>query len=447
MSRRAVIAAAAATATLLSTGQLAAAAGSDPEPSRPGADHVLFWNNAVLDAFRQVGGTPGPLSRGSAMMNLAIYDAVNSIRAVGKPYRTNVTEAAGRDGAVDSAVDQAAYDALRSAFPAVNFDDDLAAARALPGRGASEADIAFGQQLGATTADAIIKDRANDGSADTTPYTPVLQPGHWRPMPGMAAGGANWGRVRPFALARPSQYRPGLPFGFKTVNELLASKQYVAGVDEVKRLGRADSTERTPEQTAIARYWANDVDGTYKPVGHQVVHALEIFKKYRPNASSQQSARFFALTSMAMADGAIAVWDSKYESSVDLWRPHHAIHLGDTDNNPETPADMTWAPLSTNAAGQHFTPSFPTYVSGHTGIAAAWGAAVRGYFGTDSLSWQAGTDDPYAVGVVRGFTSVNQSVREKADSRIYAGVHFRWDNDAALKLGKQVGNYVAAHSI
>jgi hypothetical protein len=189
------------------------------------------------------------------------------------------------------------------------------------------------------------------------------------------------------------------------------------------------------------------VDGTYKPVGHQYAHALTIFKKYRPQGTSFESARFFSLTAIAMADGAIAVWDSKYESAVDLWRPHHAIHLGDTDGNPATEPDMSWAPLSMNATGSHFTPSFPAYVSGHTGIAAAWGGAVVAYFGTDKLSWTGGTDDPNAQGVIRSFTSVSQSVREKADSRIFAGVHFRWDNDTALAVGVAVAAYAVTNSI
>jgi len=452
VSRRAALKAAvgAAAATAAVAVPATAAFAKKPPSSGHDKDHVLFWNGTpLMDAFRQFGGHPGPLSRGGAMMNLAIYDALNSIQAIGKPYRLKVAKVAGRYGAVNAAVDWAAYEALKAAYPNLNFDEEFAAARALTPL-ANPADERLGRELGKATAAAIVADRQDDGSADNTPYTPIMVPGHWRPgpAPGLVGLGPNWGRVKPFGLQSPGQFDPpAFPYGYTSVQDFLLSPEYTAGVHAIHDMGGLMSTMRTADQTEIARYWANDLDGTYKPVGHQYVHALEIYKVLVPQGNSFDSARLFALTSIALADGAIAVWNSKYERSVDLWRPHHSIHLAEQDGNPDTEMDMMWRPLSSNRTGGPLTPQFPAFTSGHTGIAAAWGGAMQAYFGTDEVSWSAGTDDPAAPGVVRSFTSISQSVQEKADSRFYCGVHFIWDNTYALDLGAKVADYIVANTI
>ncbi|MEU2119870.1 hypothetical protein ABZ567_30490 [Streptomyces sp. NPDC016459] len=406
-------------------------------------DRVLYWNNAILDAFRQVGGTPGPLTRGGAMMNLAIYDAVNSISTIGKPYLTKDASAASQHGAIDSAVDYAAYTALKNAFPNVDFTAAFNTARALPDRGTA-AQRQLGSQLGIKTANAIITNRTNDGSTNTTPYVATVGPGHWIPAPNKPVGGANWGKVKPFALTTGSELRPAKPAGFTTPEQMLKSPEYAAQVNEIKAIGGKNSTVRTPEQTQIAHYWANDVDGTYKPVGQQYDHTIAIYKKHRPYGTSYDSAKLFAKLSVSLADAAIAIWDSKFNTDWDLWRPEHAINFADQVPNPNLVADPTWKPLESDAAGNSFSPNFPTYLSGHSGIAAAWAGAVKNHFGRDDLTFTAGTDDPYAKGVTRTFTSFTAAAQEKADSRKYIGVHFEWDNTAALTLGYQVANKAAA---
>lgn len=70
------------------------------------------------------------------------------------------------------------------------------------------------------------------------------------------------------------------------------------------------------------------------------------------------------------------------------------------------------------------------------------GGILRSYFGTDKLSFTGGTDDPLAKGVTRSFTSLSAAAQEKADSRKYIGVHFEWDNTAALSLGYKVSDQV-----
>ncbi|MER6995714.1 vanadium-dependent haloperoxidase [Streptomyces sp. NPDC000410] len=426
------------------TGTTAEEAASIPSTSRGSNDHVLYWNNAILDIFRHAGGTPGPLTRGGAMMDLAIYDAVNSIRTIGKPYLTKDTTAAGSYGSLNTAIDYAAYTTLKNAFPnypRTDLDAKLKAALAMPDSG-NAAQRDKGKKLGIKTGNALVANRAYDNSGDTTPYVATEGPGYWAPAPGRPAGAPNWGKVKPFALASGDQFRPGNIGGFSSPEELLKSPEYAAQVNEIKRIGRKNSTERTADQTEIAHYWANDLDGTYKPVGQQYDHTIVIFKKYRPNGSSFESAKLFGLTSVALADAAIAIWDSKFESDWDVWRPTDAIRRAGEVPNPDLVADPTWEPQEQDLAGNSFSPNFPTYVSGHSGVAGAWAGIVRSYFGTDNISFTAGTDDPLAKGVTRSFTTLSGAAQEKADSRKYIGVHFEWDNAAALDLGTQVSDQV-----
>ncbi|NJQ01624.1 vanadium-dependent haloperoxidase [Streptomyces zingiberis] len=428
------------------TAPSASPASGDLDFARGANDHVLYWNTALMDLFRHRGGTPGPLGRGGAMMDLAVYDAVNSVRTIGKPYLTKDPAAAGRYGALNSAIDHAAYTALRDAFPdhpVADLDAKLRTARAMPDPGtAAERDL--GRDLGVRTARAVIADRAGDGSGDTTPYVPNLAPGHWRPAEGKPAGAPNWGKVKPFALSSGSQFRPGTIGGFGSAEEMLRSPEYAAQVNEIKRIGGRDSSGRTAEQTEIGHYWANDIDGTYKPIGQQYDHTVAVFRTHRPQGTSFESAKLFALTSVALADAAIAVWDSKYLTDWDVWRPADAIRRADEVPNPDIVADPDWEPQEQDLLGNSFSPNFPSYVSGHTGIAAAWARIVAKYFGTDDLAFTAGTDDPLAQGVTRSFTSLSGAAREKADSRKYLGIHFQWDNDAGFTLGTKVSDRVFA---
>ncbi|GAA3618047.1 vanadium-dependent haloperoxidase [Streptomyces chitinivorans] len=444
-TRRSVLVKAAATAlavgALVSVSPATAVAETPAQPT----DRVIYWNRVLLDAFREVGGHPGPLTRGGAMLNTAMYDAANSISGQGKPYLTDMTQARGRHGSLNSALDHAAYHALKGAYPQLDFSDELATALALPDSG-NRYDKAFGKLLGIRVGTNIVIERSDDGADDATPYNVINEPGYWRPTtPGAGPAGANWGKVKPWVLQSGSQFRPQEPLGFEDREELLASEGYAAQVDEVRRLGGADSTERTADQTEIARFWANDADGTYKPVGQQYEHAIIVQQTLRPHDTSYQTSRLFALLSMGLADAAISVWESKYHTG--LWRPETAIKLADTDGNDLTVAHPDWKPLSATAAGTHFSPSFPTYSSGHSGIAAAWAGILQDYFGTDQVSFTGTTDDPNAVGVTRSFTSLSQAAQEKADSRLYAGVHFRMDNDAALAQGYQVADYVYANAL
>jgi len=240
----------------------------------------------------------------------------------------------------------------------------------------------------------------------------------------------HWGLVRPFVMSSTTQARQPLPGGYATYSALLASSLYASQFNDVKSLGRANSTTRTADQTQTAFYWANDANGTYKPPGQLLDHTRVVAQSRI--TTTVPLARLFAQVSLAMGDAAIAAWDQKYLTTIDLWRPITAIQQADTDNNPATDPETTWVPLGN-------TPCFPAWVSGHATFAAAWAGVMRNQFG-DALSYTAGTDDPNAVGMTRTFTSFTQAATENARSRIYLGVHYQFDADDGMATGTSIAN-------
>jgi hypothetical protein len=222
---------------------------------------------------------------------------------------------------------------------------------------------------------------------------------------------------------------------------LLSSPEYAAQLNEVKDIGRFDSKIRTPEQTEVAHFWANDLDGTSKPPGQ--LFTLTSVVAVNEGLDLAATARLFALAALAMADAAILAWDAKYQTELDLWRPDTAIQLATLDGNPDTTADPLWAPLSATYGGAHFSPPFPAYVSGHATFGAAHGRVLANFFGTDDKPFDLGTEDPFAPGVKRSYTKFSDAARENGLSRVYLGVHYRWDADMAYPAGTRLADHIS----
>ncbi|QSJ15114.1 phosphatase PAP2 family protein [Nostoc sp. UHCC 0702] len=420
-------------------------------------DQVINWNNVYLQAIRLNGGAPGPIARTGAILHAAIYDAVNSIEKTYKPYLGTIPVKPG--ASKEAAAVFAAYTVLNSdsVYPNFNFPDakeknksffnaELEKARKeLQNSGLSKQSIQDGEELGLAAAQAIIKNRQSDGFDDNTSYSSGTQPGDWRPTGSGAAVTPNWGKVKPFSPTFIQRFRPTRPAGFSNKQALLASVEYAAQVNEVKRLGAANSTERTQEQTDIALFWANDLDGTYKPPG-QLYTITQIVSQLR-GLSFSENARLFALVGLGLGDAAILAWDAKYDTDLDLWRPETAIQLADTDGNPGTTADPTWRPLSPNLDGTRFSPAFPAYISGHATFGAVHSGILRNFFGTDNVTFTATSEDPHARGnngirITRTFNSFSSAALENGRSRVYLGVHFQWDADAAYISGTKLADFV-----
>jgi hypothetical protein len=274
--------------------------------------------------------------------------------------------------------------------------------------------------------------------------------------------------VTPFTLTSGSQFRQPLPGGFTTYSSLLASSFYTAQFNDVKSLGRATGSTRTTDQTKAAWFWANDLDGTYKPPGQLIEHT-KLVAQTQPAAQasgdpedfftewSQQGirvARLFAEVSLAMADSAIAAWDQKYLTAIDLWRPIDAIRQADTDGNSSTTLDASWEPLSRDTNGDQFSPCFPAWVSGHATFGGTWGRVMENEFRhadfTNPFPLTLTSEDPHAIGLSatsRQFNSFAQAADENARSRIYLGVHYSVDAQDGLATGRAVADHVNATTL
>jgi hypothetical protein len=277
--------------------------------------------------------------------------------------------------------------------------------------------------------------RKDDGATRDAPYTPGTAPGKWRPHPNpdppnppltnpdqvkgyLPSAFPGWGNVTPFTLLSPSQFwLPGPP--------ALTSEAYARDYNEVKNVGGQVSTTRTPEQTEIARFWFQG-----PPAWYHVARAVSQAR----GLDAWDSARALALVSFSMADAYIAGFKIRYV--YDLWRPVTAIREGDTDGNDATVGDPSWNSLQN-------TPNVSDYPSTQSIFSGAGAAALIGALGTDEVRFSFTSGPPFPD-ITRSFTSISQAARESADSRVYAGIHFRTACEDGLALGRKIGERTVA---
>lgn len=396
-------------------------AGSFTVTASAHADVVLDWNQHALNAIVAGGSPPPRASRALAMVQSAVFDAVNSVDRVYQPYLVNTVAPAGTSREAAAVV--AAHGVLVGLYPAqaaalnAHRDTSLAAIPDGPGK-------VSGIGLGQNVASAMIAWRSADGSNAPSTYTPTDAPGRWRVGPGNMTPALlpQWGEVTPFALSSGAQFRPSAP-------PSLDSVEYANALNEVKTLGRATGSSRTPEQTDIAVAWAFGA-GTVTPPGAWNRIAQQV--AFTGPDSVLQNARLFAALNVATADAAIACWDAKYV--YDLWRPVHAIRDAHLDGNPLTEQEADWTPLLA-------TPPFPAYTSGHSTFSRAAANVLASILGTDSIDVMFQGDG----GVIRHLTSLDAAANEAGLSRIYGGIHFNFDNTEGQWCGAQVADWVLAN--
>jgi hypothetical protein len=442
---------------------------------------VLYWNQVAIDAsgldhtppapgenrmfHEQLG--PGRASRAIAIVQIAVFDAINSIAGGYESY-TGIPRVHAHTS-VEAAIAQAAHDTLGALFPAqaATFDELLADdlnQLYIPNKNARARGIAVGR----SAATAILALRSNDGSQHAEPLVNTEfvcsdQPGKWRQDPISLipiALGAYWGGVRPFVLESSDQFRVPPPPD-------MTSADYADAYNEAKRLGGdgiMTPTERTAEQTQIGTYWA--YDGTPSLCAPpRLYNQITVHLATQRGLDAVQTARLLALANTAMADAGIAIWESKYYYQ--FWRPIAGIREADTgfgptglgDGNPDTVCDPSFTPLgapASNLSGPNFTPPFPAYPSGHAGFGGALFQTLRTFFGTDEIAFTFVSDELNGITrdnggnvrplVPRSFASLSQAEEENGQSRIYLGIHWRFDKTEGIAQGERVADYVYTHA-
>jgi hypothetical protein len=407
-------------------------------------DAVIAWNANAGEASVAacfIGGYGPQEARMYAMMHVAIHDALNGIERRSQPYAVDLLAAPGTSP--EAAVAAAAHDVLVPVLGSFFFflpaecisagvasveADYAAALGAIPDGMAKTQGIALGQDA----AEAILALRASDGY-DTPLVDPNYQegtaPGEYRYTPGTPFAFVPFlgEDLTPFALTDGSQFRPGPPLR-------LTSRQYAADVNEVQLLGGDDvitASARTDEQTEIALFWTEPSPLMWNRIARTVSTAegLDLW----------DNARLFGLLNMALTDGYIGTFETKYHYR--FWRPVTAIRLADIDGNPATTRDLTWTPLRE-------TPPIPDYDSGHAVEGGVAAQVLRRFFRTDSMSFSLcsfmlpeGETCSDASPTLRQFTQFSQAANENAVSRIYVGFHFRDAVEVGTRHGRLIGNW------
>jgi hypothetical protein len=237
------------------------------------------------------------------------------------------------------------------------------------------------------------------------------------------------GDITPFVLKDSAQFRPGSPYA-------VTSKKYTADFNEVKRRGVKEGSTRTDEETEIARFWLESSPLRWNRIARTVSAASGL--------NLWENARLFALLNMALADGYVGSWETKYHYN--YWRPQTAIQLAASDGNPDTIADPNWEPLDP-------TPPFPDYDSGHSVQGGVASEVLRRVFETDQVSFTTCSltlNEPEkrcggAHEVLRSYSSFSQAADENGLSRILVGYHFRKAVEEGITHGRKIGKHTVQH--
>jgi len=399
------------------------------------ADAVLVWNEQAIIALSNPlptadpppavpGGGQTPVVAGLhlAIVQGAVYDAVNAIDGGHQPYLEGLPDAPA-SASKAAAVATAAHDVLVGLVPAlpqvVRDRLDTFYADYLAGISDS-ADKSAGITIGGAAASAMLIERTGDGRFVAHAFPVGEDAGEWRPTPpGFVNDPFAWvANVDPFTMRSESQFRTEGP-------PALTSAQYAVDFNEVKTLGAMTGSTRSAEQTLLAQYFS----GNPFPYLNRAIREMpEVMA-----LSTADQARLFAKTSMGAADTFIGCWDDK--EFYHFWRPITAIQDAEDDGNPATTEDDDWLPFFTN-------PPYPEHPSGFNCFSSSMTRSVRQFFGTDHLAI---TLKNPAFAAPRPYDRLSDIVRDTIDARMYMGIHFRFADVQGAWIGKRVAHWIEKH--
>ena len=399
---------------------------------------VLVWNENAVNVISQPAATPA-LGQGPplaavhlAMVQGAIYDAVNAIDGGHEPYLPGLSAPSTASQA--AAVAQAAHDVLWGITPAANtavrtrIDLMLTASLAM----ITSDGKADGIAIGAAAAAAMLGARANDGRFDVEPFAESNDIGKWRvvaPLSNNVQG--QFATVTPLTLKSPDQFpTEGMP--------PVTSEQYAAEFNEVKALGAQVGSSRTQAQTLMAGFYTANPLFFYN-TGLRVIATNQ-------GLSTSEQARLFVKTSMAGADALISCWNNKKLWSA--WRPATAIHEAANDGNDLTEADPNWTSLFA-------APGYPDEPSGYNCYTGGFWQSARYFFGTDKFAFSLMSPgvpanplagNPVGVdGSTRTYSRFTDVIRDTIEGRILNGFHFRTADEHGAWIGKKAAQWIDKH--
>ena len=374
------------------------------------ADAVTTWNPRILACVTV--GRPGPTGLiDIALAHAAMHDAVQAIQGRFESYyyvnpvwlgvgSTEAAAAAAADGVLRGLYGSTPACLSGVTPPSVTYAGDP------------------GLTVGNEAAQALLTQQRPAFLTSRDPFVGGTEPGEWRPTPGITAGANIYmSETKPFTLNSSRQFRPSPP-------PPLTSQTYTKDYDEVKRLGSLASTDRSPEQTDMARFWGS----AFGPIFHGLLRSLA--EARLPDIGDK--ARVFALATLAAADSQITVYETKYYYN--FWRPITAIHEGDDDGNPLTEGDATWAPFIV-------TPPYPDHTSGANNISGSFLGTLRLFFGTDDIAFTLTSPNSGVTTNPRSYHSFSQAEDEVVDVRILQGIHFRTADEEGRLQGERVAHW------
>jgi hypothetical protein len=377
------------------------------------ADVVVDWN---LIAVQTAPATRfQPVLIDYAMVHVAMHDA---IQAFENRYETYGLPIAGATGSPVAAAATAAHDILANRFPASAGSLQTTLNNYLSSLGLlGNAGIAVGHQA----ASQIIAMRTGTGDWPANPevFTGGTGPGEWRPTPpAFAPMQVAWlGSVVPFTLKDSSQLRASPP------PPNLISGKYARDYNEIKELGRLNSTARTPEQTALALFYSDNFITLWQRTLRSIGGTID---------NIGDNARLFALCEMAATDAVITAWDTK--RFWNFWRPLTAIQEGDNDGNSRTQGDPSWV-------GYLAQPPYPEYTSGANALTGSLTRTLALLLG-DKTTFSVSSTTANATITYHRFSDMADDV---VDVRIYQGIHFRSGDEVGRRQGMRTADWAMSH--
>src|SRR6266436_6198827 len=379
------------------------------------ANVITDWDEkavVVVTPMSSLGGSSPQMAwRMVGIVHAAMFDAVNSIERRYRPYLVQLPAESATSKEAAAAVAAATILATIDPKTAGDMKAALAAYLAPLPEGVAKSD---GVKLGLAVAAKVLEARANDGCDAPDAYRPRTTPGVY--VPTAITLSSMWPDMKPFAIAKGSQFRPKPPLA-------LDSKEWATDFNEIKDYGGKISAKRTAKQTETALFWTSPLLA-YQPLMRQLVTAKQM--------GVLDSARLMALVSVGLTDAIIAVLDAKYHYN--FWRPITAIRNGDIDGNPATDLQATWQPIDN-------TPMHPEYPCAHCILSGTVAGIVTATFGTADIPEIAVTSGT-APGVTHRWTNMTAFAEEVANARIWAGFHYRFSTRVGTAMGLQIGEYV-----